>query len=61
MELGLWSSIAIVLGFSFFVVGLDEYVAKPWRQKRWERRAEAGDREAQELLKVARSAKVIDE
>ncbi len=61
MELGLWSSIVIVLGFSFLVIGLDEYVAKPLRQKRWEQRAASGDREAQELLKVARSAKVIDE
>lgn len=61
MELGLYNSIAIVLGFSFLVVGLDEYVAKPWRRKRWERRAASGDREAQELLKLARSAKVVDE
>lgn len=61
MELGLYNSIAIVLGFSFLVVGLDEYVAKPWRRKRWERRAASGDREAQELMKLARSAKVVDE
>jgi hypothetical protein len=61
MELGLYNSIAIVLGFSFLVVALDEYVAKPWRQRRWEARAASGDREAQELLKVARSAHVIDE
>jgi len=38
-ELGLYSSVAIVLGFSFLVVALDEYVAKPWRKKRWEQRA----------------------
>jgi len=61
MELGLYNSIAIVLGFSFLVVALDEYVAKPWRHKRWERRAASGDREAQELLRIARSAKVVDE
>jgi hypothetical protein len=61
MELGLYNSIAIVIGFSFFVVALDEYVAKPWRHKRWEQRAASGDREAQELLRVARSAKVVDE
>ena len=61
MELGLWNSIAIVLGFSLLVVGLDEYVAKPWRRKRWEQRAQSGDREAQELLRVAKSAKVVDE
>jgi len=61
MELGLYSSIAIVLGFSFLVVALDEYIAKPWRHKRWERRAASGDKEAVELLRVARSAKVVDE
>jgi len=61
MHLGLWNSIAIVLGFSFLVVALDEYVAKPWRKKRWEARAASGDKEAQELLRIARSAKVSDE
>ena len=61
MELGLYNSIAIVLGFSFLVVALDEWVAKPWRQRRWEARAASGDREAQELLRVARNAHVIDE
>jgi hypothetical protein len=60
-ELGLYNSIAIVLGFSFLVVGLDEYVAKPWRTRRWEARAQSGDKEAQELLRIARSAKVSDE
>ncbi len=61
MHLGLYNSIAIVLGFSLLVVALDEWVAKPWRHKRWEARAASGDREAQELLRVARSAKVSDE
>jgi hypothetical protein len=61
MELGLYSSIAIVLGFSFLVVALDEYVAKPWRKKNWEKRAASGDKEAQELLRIARSAHVVDE
>jgi len=60
-DLGLWSSMIIVLGFSFFVVALDEYVMKPWRHRRWERRAAAGDKEAEELLRIARSAKVVDE
>jgi hypothetical protein len=60
-HLGLYSSIAIVLGFSFLVVALDEYVAKPWRHRHWEKRAASGDREAQELLKLARTAKVSDE
>ncbi len=60
-ELGLWSSIIIILGFSFFVIALDEWVMKGWRHRRWERRAAAGDKEAQELLRVAREAKVVDE
>ena len=61
MELGLWSSVFIVLGFSILVIALDEYVAKPWRHRRWEGRAQSGDLEAQELLRVARSAKVMEE
>jgi len=61
MHLGLWNSIAIVLGFSFLVVGLDEYVAKPWRHRRLEARAKTGDKEAISLLHLARTAKVSDE
>jgi hypothetical protein len=61
MELNLYTSAAIVLGFSFFVVALDEYVAKPWRKRRWEQRAASGDKEAQEMLRIARSAHVVDE
>jgi len=60
-HLDLYNSIAIVLGFSFLVVFLDEYVVKPWRHRKWERRAASGDREAAELLKMAHSAKVVDE
>ena len=61
MTLGLWNSVAIVLGFSFVVIFLDEYVVKPWRHRNWERKAASGDREAEELLKMARSAKVSEE
>ncbi len=61
MELNLYNSVAIVLGFSFVVVFLDEYVVKPWRHKKWEREAASGDKRAQELLKMARSAKVSEE
>jgi hypothetical protein len=61
MELGMWSSIAIIVGFSFLVIVLDEYVLKPWRHRKWERLAESGDPEAQELLRIARSAKVSEE
>lgn len=61
MELGMWSSIIIVTLFSFFVIFLDEYIVKPWRERKWERLAASGDKEAQELLRIAKSAKVIDE
>jgi len=61
MTLGMWNSIAIVLGFSFLVVFLDEYIVKPWRHKKWERKAASGDKEAEELLRMARSAKVDEE
>jgi len=61
MQLGLWSSVIIVVAFSFLVIGLDEYVVKPWRQKKWERLAASGNKEAQELLALAKSAKVTEE
>ena len=61
MELDIWSTSAIVLGFSLLLVAADEYIAKPWRHRLWDKRAKSGDREAQELLKLARSAKVVDE
>jgi hypothetical protein len=61
MHLGMWNSIAIVLGFSFVVIFLDEYVVKPWRHRKWERKAASGDKEAQRLLDMARSAKVSEE
>ena len=61
MELGLWSSVAIVVGFSFFVVFLDEWIVKPMRHRHWEKRAASGDKQFEELLRVARSAKVVDE
>jgi hypothetical protein len=61
MELNMYNSIAIMLGFSLFVIFLDEYVVRPWREKKWEREAASGDKRAQELLKMARSAKVSDE
>jgi hypothetical protein len=61
MELTLYTSILIVFGFSVLVIVLDEYVVKPWRQKKWERQAASGDGRALDLLKMARSAKVSDE
>ncbi len=60
-HLGMWSSIIIVTAFSFLVIFLDGYVVKPWREKRWQRLAESGDKEAQELLRIAKSAKVSEE
>jgi hypothetical protein len=61
IELSFWSSVAIVLGFSFFVIALDEYVLKDWRKRRWEKQAASGNKEKQELLRLARSAKVTEE
>jgi len=61
MHLNMYNSIAIVVGFSFLVVFLDEYVVKPWRHRKWERRAASGDKEAERLLRMARSAKVSEE
>jgi len=61
MTLGWWSSVGICLGFSFLVIFLDEYVVKPWRHRKWERLAASGDQWAQELLRVAKSAKVSEE
>ena len=61
MHLTMWSSIIIVTVFSFVVIGLDEYVVKPWRERKWERLAASGDKEAQEMLRIARSAKVSEE
>jgi hypothetical protein len=61
MELNLYSTIGIVLGFSLLVVFLDEVVVRRWREKKWEREAASGDERAKELLKMARSAKVTDE
>ena len=61
MTLNLWNSVAIVIGFSFLVVALDEWWIKPLRHRRWEKRAASGDKEYEELLKLARSAKVSEE
>jgi hypothetical protein len=61
MHLGMWSSIFIVTFFSFFVIFLDEYIVKPWRERKWQRLAASGDEEAKELLRIAKSAKVSDE
>ncbi len=61
MHLGMWSSVIICVGFSFLVIFLDEYVVKPWRHRKWERLAASGDPHAQEMLRMAKSAKVYDE
>ena len=60
-ELNLWTSAAIMVGFSLLIVVLDEFVARPWRERKWERKAASGDAEAKELLRIAGSAKVYDE
>jgi hypothetical protein len=60
-SLNFWNSIAIVVGFSFLVIFADEWILKPFRQKHWERQAASGDKEKAELLRLARSAKVVEE
>lgn len=59
--LNIWNSAAIVFVFSLIVIGLDEWVAKPLRTRIWERRAASGDKDAQELMRVAKSAHVVEE
>ncbi len=61
MELNMWNSVAIVVGFSFLVVGLDEWIVKPLRHRRWQKLADSGDKEYHDLLALARSAKVTDD
>lgn len=60
-KLDMVSSAIIVTVFSFVVIGLDEYVVKAWRIKHWEKLAASGDQEKIELLRLARSAHVVDE
>jgi hypothetical protein len=60
-DLNIWSSTIIVVVFSVVLILADEYVAKPWRQRKWERQAASGDKEKQELLRLARSAHVVEE
>ena len=60
-ELNMFNSSVIVIGFSFFVIAMDEYVVKAWRDKHWEKLAASGDEQKAELLRIARSAKVVDE
>ncbi|GIW43541.1 MAG: hypothetical protein KatS3mg077_0823 [Candidatus Binatia bacterium] len=54
MRWSLGVALAIVLGYSVALILFDEFIAKPWRQRRWKRRAAAGDPEAQEILARAR-------
>lgn len=61
IELNFFNSVVIVTVFSVVFVLADEYVAKPWREKRWERQAKSGDKDKEELLRIARSAKVVEE
>jgi len=60
-KLDMLSSTIIIVGFSFIVIAMDEYVIKAWRQKRWEKLAAAGDQEKIELLRMAKAAHVVDE
>ena len=60
-ELNMFNSTVIVLVFSFVLIALDEYVVKAWREKHWEKLAASGDEQKIELLRIARSAKVVEE
>ena len=60
-HLDMTSSTIIVVGFSFIVIAMDEYVVKAWRQRHWEKLAAAGDKEKIELLRMAKAAHVVDE
>ena len=60
-ELDMFSSSVIVIAFSFFVIGMDEWVVKAWRHKHWEKMAASGDQQKIELLRLAKSAVVVDE
>jgi hypothetical protein len=60
-ELNMFNSSVIVIAFSFFVIAMDEFVVKAWREKHWEKLAASGDEQKAELLRIARSAKVVDE
>jgi len=60
-QLNLWNSSVIIVLFSLLIVVLDEFVARRWRERKWERKAANGDPEARELLRIAGSAKVYDE
>lgn len=61
LQLDMTSSTIIVTVFSFVVIFMDEYLVKPWRMKHWEKLAASGDKEKIELLRLAKSAHVVDE
>lgn len=54
MRWSIGTAVSIVLAYSLMLILIDEFVAKPWRRRRWQRRAASGDTEAQEILARAR-------
>lgn len=60
-ELDMTNSTIIVVVFSFALIFMDEYVVKSWREKKWEKMAASGDKQKAELLRLAKSAKVVEE
>jgi hypothetical protein len=60
MRLTLWNTLAIAFVYSLLLIAFDEWVARPWRRRRWERKAQAGDRDAQELLRIAREVHISE-
>ncbi|GBD27192.1 hypothetical protein HRbin30_02536 [bacterium HR30] len=54
MRWSLTTAIVIVLAYSVALILVDEFIAKPWRRRRWQQRAARGDAEARALLERAR-------
>lgn len=61
MRWSLFVSVLIVLAYSVLLIAFDEWVAKPWRQRRWQRRAKRGDPQAAELLRIAREVHIRED
>ncbi len=54
MRWSLTTAIVLVLVYSVVLILFDEFVAKPWRRRRWQQRAAAGDTAARARTEHAR-------
>lgn len=61
MSRSLLLSVVIVVTYSLLLIAFDEWVAKPLRYRRWQRRAREGDQQAAELLRVAREVQIRED